>query len=80
MLGVSEATVKRWSDAGTLRCFRTPGGHRKFRIRDVKSFLADQETEALRAPAVAPPATELTVAQREARQLAPAGDVDGLAS
>jgi excisionase family DNA binding protein len=80
MLGVSEATVKRWSDAGTLRCFRTPGGHRKFRIRDVKSFLADQETEALRAPAVAPPATELTVEQREARQLALAGDVDGLVS
>lgn len=80
MLGVSEATVKRWSDAGTLRCFRTPGGHRKFRLRDVKSFLADQETEALRAPAVAPPATELTAEQREARQLALAGDVDGLVS
>ena len=42
VLGVSEATVKRWSDAGTLRCFRTPGGHRKFRLRDVKAFLADQ--------------------------------------
>lgn len=80
MLGVSEATVKRWSDAGTLRCFRTPGGHRKFRLRDVKSFLADQETEALRAPAIAPPTTELTVEQRDARQLALAGDVDGLVS
>ncbi|HQP38007.1 MAG TPA: helix-turn-helix domain-containing protein, partial [Polyangiaceae bacterium] len=35
VLGVSEATVKRWADAGTLSCIRTPGGHRKFRLRDI---------------------------------------------
>ncbi len=27
VLGVSEATVKRWADAATLSCIRTPGGH-----------------------------------------------------
>src|SRR5437764_13974829 len=30
MLGVSPATVRRWSDAGRLRVFTTPGGHRRF--------------------------------------------------
>lgn len=77
VLGVSEATVKRWSDAGTLRCFRTPGGHRKFRLRDVKAFLADQQGQA---EPVVPPVGKLTPEQVTARALALAGDVDGLVS
>lgn len=77
MLGVSEATVKRWSDAGTLRCFKTAGGHRKFRLRDVKAFLSDQRDEA---PAAIAPATSLSADQVEVRSLALAADVDGLVS
>lgn len=46
LLAVSEATVKRWADAGTLRCFRTPGGHRKFRMSDVADFLRTHNYEA----------------------------------
>jgi len=30
MLGVSPATLRRWSDAGRLKVFTTPGGHRRF--------------------------------------------------
>ncbi|MSQ42221.1 MAG: helix-turn-helix domain-containing protein [Dehalococcoidia bacterium] len=30
ILGVNESTVRRWADSGELRCFRTPGGHRRF--------------------------------------------------
>ena len=30
MLGVSPATLRRWSDAGRLRVFTTAGGHRRF--------------------------------------------------
>jgi len=30
MLGVSPATVRRWSDDGKLRVYTTPGGHRRF--------------------------------------------------
>jgi excisionase family DNA binding protein len=30
LVGVSPATLRRWSDAGRLRVFTTPGGHRRF--------------------------------------------------
>lgn len=35
LLGVSAATVKRWSDDGVLTTVRTPGGHRRFRRADL---------------------------------------------
>ncbi len=35
VLGVNESTVRRWADAGQIRCFRTPGGHRRFSERDL---------------------------------------------
>src|SRR5947209_13259272 len=46
LLGVGEATVKRWADAGEIDCFRTPGGHRKFRLRDVTAFVQQRQYEA----------------------------------
>src|SRR3954468_6871272 len=45
LLGVGEATVKRWADAGEIECFRTPGGHRKFRLRDVTAFVHKRQYE-----------------------------------
>jgi len=30
LVGVSPATLRRWSDAGEIRAFTTPGGHRRF--------------------------------------------------
>ncbi len=58
LLAVSEATVKRWADAGSLRCFRTPGGHRKFRMEDVSSFLREFHYDSagvIQSCAVPPP-------------------------
>jgi methanogenic corrinoid protein MtbC1 len=43
---VGEATVKRWADAGEIDCFRTPGGHRKFRLRDVTAFVHQRQYQA----------------------------------
>lgn len=40
MWEVSESTIKRWADAGTLRCRKTIGGHRKFDKEDVLEFQA----------------------------------------
>jgi excisionase family DNA binding protein len=35
VLGVSEASVKRWADGGLLPMEKTPGGHRRFRPEDL---------------------------------------------
>ncbi len=39
-LGVSLSTVRRWSDAGHLTGYRTPGGQRRFTIEQLDDFLA----------------------------------------
>jgi excisionase family DNA binding protein len=35
LAGVGPTAVKRWADAGLLRCLRTAGGHRRFRRGEV---------------------------------------------
>lgn len=44
LLGVHFTTVRRWADAGTIPCFRTPGGHRRFRAADLTSWLEGKQT------------------------------------
>jgi excisionase family DNA binding protein len=39
-LGVAQSTIRKWSDSGRMPAFYTPGGHRRFRRRDLDSFLA----------------------------------------
>lgn len=38
LLGVNESSVKRWADSGMLSCYKTPGGHRKFKKNDLLIF------------------------------------------
>jgi excisionase family DNA binding protein len=38
-LGVSISTVRRWSDAGHLQGYRTPGGQRRFSVAQLDAFL-----------------------------------------
>lgn len=38
LLGVNESSVKRWADSGMLGCYKTPGGHRKFKKSDIMLF------------------------------------------
>jgi excisionase family DNA binding protein len=40
ILRVDKSTIKRWTDEGKLKCFRTPGGHRKFHSEDVYDFMS----------------------------------------
>src|SRR5438093_4286248 len=39
-LGVAQSTIRKWSDQGLVPAFYTPGGHRRFRRRDLDSFLS----------------------------------------
>ena len=45
MLGVSLNTLRRWSDTGKLVCYRSPGGHRRYRRGDVEALLRAQSGE-----------------------------------
>ena len=42
-LGVSLSTIRRWSDMGYLKGYRTPGGQRRFSIDQLDSFLSSLE-------------------------------------
>ena len=47
-LGVSVSTVRRWSDSGALRGYRTPGGQRRFSREQIDAFIASLEDEQSR--------------------------------
>ena len=49
VLGVSPATLRRWSDAGRLRVFTTPGGHRRFSRAALERLLP---ADRLRRPSI----------------------------
>lgn len=65
--GVSISTIKRWTDAGLLRCVRTPGGHRKFRLQDVAEAARRLDTSMAlpeQQPAASADALSLLLLQR----------------
>jgi excisionase family DNA binding protein len=41
-LGVHYTTLRTWADNGDIRVFRTPGGHRRFSLDDLRRFLAQR--------------------------------------
>ncbi len=44
-LGVSLATIRRWTDAGHISCYRTPGGQRRFSKDQLDGFIASLQRE-----------------------------------
>ncbi|HEY4452452.1 MAG TPA: helix-turn-helix domain-containing protein [Solirubrobacteraceae bacterium] len=54
-LGVSLATIRRWTDAGHIGCYRTPGGQRRFSRAQLDDFVASMQDDghARRSDAVA---------------------------
>ena len=45
MFRVGKSTIKRWTDEGKLQCFKTPGGHRKFKPSNVHEFITQYHYE-----------------------------------
>jgi excisionase family DNA binding protein len=41
-LGVHFSTLRIWADRGEVRVFRTPGGHRRFSLEDLRRFLDER--------------------------------------
>ena len=46
-LGVSLATIRRWTDAGHISCYRTPGGQRRFSKDQLDGFTASLQSDAI---------------------------------
>lgn len=53
LLGVHPLTMRNWSEKGTIRCLRTPGGHRRYRLRDLQRVLAAPQDDPATAAAIA---------------------------
>ena len=51
-LGVSPNTLRRWSDLGKLTCYRSPGGHRRYRRRDVEALLRAEDPASVATPSL----------------------------
>ncbi|MDQ3249925.1 MAG: helix-turn-helix domain-containing protein, partial [Chloroflexota bacterium] len=43
-LGIHFTTLRLWADGGDIRVFRTPGGHRRFSLADLRRFLEERAT------------------------------------
>jgi excisionase family DNA binding protein len=44
-LGVSLATIRRWTDAGHISCYRTPGGQRRFSRAQLDDFVVSMHRD-----------------------------------
>ena len=72
ILGVSAATIRRWSDAGRLRVFTTPGGHRRFSRTGLQRLLpSDRSRRPALGGAVLTPARIARTYRRLGRDIAP---------
>jgi excisionase family DNA binding protein len=67
LLGVSPATVRRWSDAGRLRVFTTPGGHRRFSRRTLQRLLPADRSQRPSLGSAGLTATRIARTYRRAR-------------
>lgn len=45
LLGVDQSTLRRWSDAGKVPVFRTPGGHRRYAEEDLRALVGGRRVE-----------------------------------
>ncbi len=61
LLGVHPTTLRAWADAGVVRAFLTPGGHRRFLASELTAFIAQRRSDA--AEQALAPAPDQTLRQ-----------------
>ncbi len=72
VLGISPATLRRWSDAGRLRVFTTPGGHRRFSRAALERLLpADRSRRPSISDGGLTPSRIARTYRRASREVAP---------
>ncbi len=47
ILEVNETTARRWADRGLVRSYRTPGGHRRFSMDDLRAMIQGPATASV---------------------------------
>jgi excisionase family DNA binding protein len=47
LLGIHYTTLRAWADRGEIAVFRTPGGHRRFSLADLRRFLEARTGKAI---------------------------------
>jgi excisionase family DNA binding protein len=46
LMSIDVSTVKRWADSGKLQCYKTVGGHRRFRSDQVQALIGQTATDS----------------------------------
>jgi excisionase family DNA binding protein len=47
-IGVSAASLRKWSDQGLVPVYRTPGGQRRYSLEDLDEFMSSMRQPAAR--------------------------------
>lgn len=81
-LGVTPNTLRRWADRGQIPSFVTPGGHRRFPLSAIMSFVPSHRTQRPALAAIGASSEHMLRAYRRMRPSArahePAGWVESL--
>jgi excisionase family DNA binding protein len=89
MTGTDPTTVHKWIDKGLLRGYRTPGGHRRVRAEDLRSFLIAHRipipkelggTDSLRVMVVDDDGESLKALSKAVKKLRPSWELASLNS
>jgi excisionase family DNA binding protein len=72
LLGVDQSTLRRWSDAGKVPVFRTPGGHRRYSEEALRAMIGDGPRRQTRPRLTRQTLTERSMAGYEDEHMASA--------
>src|SRR5579862_9158639 len=66
-LGVTPNTLRRWADRGQIPSFVTPGGHRRFALASITSFVPSRRIQRPPLSAIGASSDQMARAYRRAR-------------